>query len=222
MLNYRRLVVSNIDDKNINRLYKELLQNRYQFIILYLDKIKYILTKERSLFEITNEDEFLNNAENDIYYKTIITTKNSNVNENDLNIYKYYLEKYIDKMNKKQYDDKYYFGCVAVKSNKGFITTIRGKENFDEYTIVENVNHKNHTIKVINKKASLNAPLLDYLFKNQKVKSIVHLHDFCDKLPYYEYAFPGTVKDSIRNNHTSFNIKYHGVIYLFDKNGHIL
>ena len=126
-------------------------------------------------------------------------------------------------MQKNIYGDKYIFGSVAVKTYKGFITTIRGKENLNGYTIVSNVNHINHTLNVINLKATLNAPLLDYLFKNEKVKVIVHMnHEYDDQLPYYDYAFPGTVKDSIRNNKTSFNIKHHGLIYLFDKNGNLI
>lgn len=222
MHEYKKLEVSSIKENDIDILYKQLLNNKYQFIILSFSNKKYVLTKERSLIEIKDENEFLNNVKKDIYYKTIIIKSNINVNDEDLNIYKFYLNKYKDKMSQKQYGDKYYFGCIAVKTDTGFITTIRGKENFDEYTIVENVNHNNHSVEVINKKASLNAPLLDYLFNNKNVKSIVHLHDFDEKLPYYEYAFPGTVKDSIRNFETSFNIKYHGVIYLFDKKGEML
>ena len=134
-----------------------------------------------------------------------------------------YIQKYKDIMQKNIYGDKYIFGSVAVKTDKGFITTIRGKENLNGYTIVSNVNHINHTLNAINLKATLNAPLLDYLFKNEKVKVIVHInHEYDDQLPYYDYAFPGTVKDSIRDNKTSFNIKHHGVIYLFDKNGNLI
>ena len=120
------------------------------------------------------------------------------------------------------YNGKYYFGSVAIKTTNGFITTIRGKEDLNEYTLVENVDHDNHIINVLNKKATLKAPLLDYIFENRKVKAIVHLHEFDNKLPFYDYAFPGTLKDSVRINTTSFNIMYHGVIYLFDKNGNIL
>lgn len=222
MNKYKIIEVSSSEENTIDILYKELLNNKYQFIILFFNNKKYVLTKERSLIEIEDENKFLDDVRNDIYYKTIIKNDTINIKEEELNIYRTYLNRYIDKMNKKQYGDKYYFGCIAVKLENGFITTIRGKENFDEYTIVENVDHNNHLIKVSTKKASLNAPLLDYLFSNKKVKVIVHLHEFDDNLPYYEYAFPGTVKDSIRNNKTSFNIKYHGVIYLFDKNGNIL
>lgn len=217
MINYIEKTVSNIKDKTVDIVYKELLQNKFQFIILkLLDDSKYVLTKERSLFRIKNEEEFLKQAYEDVYYKTVISDEVIKINKDDLKLYKYYIDKYKDKMMQRKYNDKYYFGCVAVKTDNGFITTIRGKENFEEYTIVKNVNHDEHIINVINKKASLNAPLLDYLFKNSEVKAIVHLHDFDDTLPYYEYAFPGTVKDTVRNNKQSFNIKYHGLIYLFD------
>lgn len=223
MEKYKIMNVSNIEDNNIiDMLYHELLNKKYQFIILNCNDKKYVLTKEKSIIEIDNEILFLNNFNNDIYYKTIIKNSNININEQDLNIYHTYIDKFKGKLTEKIYNDKYYFGCVAVKMDKGFITTIRGKQNLDEYTVIENVDHKNHIVNAINKKATLNAPLLDYLFKNKNVKAIVHLHDFNDNLPYYDYAFPGTARDSIRDNVTSFNIKYHGVIYMFDKKGNIL
>lgn len=219
---YKKIKVSNIEDKTIDILYKELLHKKYQFIILYFNKKNYVLTKERSLIELNNEEKFFHNLNKDIYYKTIIKNSNVNINELDLDIYNSYIDKFKDKLTEKRYNDKYYFGCVAVKTNKGIITTIRGKQNLVDYTIIESVDHKNHIINAFNKKASLNAPLLDYLFQNKKIKVIVHLHAFDNNLPYYEYAFPSTVKDSIRDNTTSFNIRHHGLIYLFDKNGNIL
>lgn len=223
MISYKKIYVSSIDNKIIDEVYKRLLQNKWNFVILDVNDVLHVLTKEKSLFNINNEQQFINSCEQDIYYKTIIENKNISINKNDLNIYIVYMQKYKDIMQKNIYGDKYIFGSVAVKTDKGFITTIRGKENLNEYTIVTNVNHKNHTLNVINVKATLNAPLLDYLFKNEKVKVIVHInHEYDDKLPYYDYAFPGTVKDSIRDNKTSFNVKYHGIIYLFDKNGNLI
>ena len=221
MREYKKLRLRK-NEENINQLYKELLDKKYPFLLLKWENKKYILTKEKSLIEIKNEKKFLENIRKDIYYKTIIKEENKNEIGKDLNIYKTYLNKYKDKIVKKRYNHKYYFGCIAVKLKKGFITTIRGKDNLEEYTIVEKVNHKKYRIEVSNKKASLNAPLLDYLFKNKKVKTIVHLHEFDNSLPYYDYAFPGTVKDTIRNNTTSFNIKHHGVIYLYDEKGNKL
>lgn len=221
MRDFKEIMVSNLDDKNIDSIYKELLNNKYQFMMLNFNNKKYVLTKERSFFEIEDENSFFEGIKKDIYYKTIVKTANVEVSEDDLNLFKFYLNKYKNKMSK-MYGDRYYFGCVAVKTEKGFITTVRGKENFDEFTIVQNIDHENHIIEVVNKKASLNAPLLDYLFKNEQIKTIVHLHEFDCDLPYYEYAFPGSEADSIRDNKTSFNIRHHGVIYLFDKNGQLL
>ncbi|HIS12529.1 MAG TPA: hypothetical protein IAB40_05400 [Candidatus Onthocola stercoravium] len=223
MTNYKKIYVSSIDNKIIDETYKNLLENKWHFVILDVNGVLNVLTKEKSLFNINNEQQFINDFKQDIYYKTIIINKNISINENDLNIYNAYIQKYKDIMGKNIYGDKYVFGSVAVKTDKGFITTIRGKENLNDYTLVNSVDHTNHTLNVENKKATLNAPLLDYLFKNEKVKVIVHInHEYDNNLPYYDYAFPGTVRDSIRNNKTSFNIKYHGVIYLFDKNGNLI
>ena len=222
MSNYEKIFVSNFNDNVINEIYKNLLKNKWNFVILDVNGVLKVITKEKSIFKIDDEKDFINSFKNDIYYKTIISNQNFIINKTDLNIYKEYIEKYKDIMQKNIYGDKYIFGSVAVRTEKGFITTIRGKEDLNDYTIVYDVDHINHTLKVVNKKASLNAPLLDYLFKNQKVKIIVHFHEYDDRLPYYEYAFPGTVADSIRNNKSSFNIKHHGVIYLFDQNGNLI
>ena len=147
MLNYIVKTVSNIKDKTIDIIYKELLQNKFQFIILKLiDNSIYVLTKEKSLFKIENEEEFLKLASKDIYYKTVISNENIKINKDDFKLYKYYIDKYKNKIMQKKYNDKYYFGCVAVKTDNGFITTTRGKESFEEYSIVKNVNHKEHII----------------------------------------------------------------------------
>ena len=209
----------NID---FDSIYNELLNKKEQFLFVSCKGIKYVLTKEKSIIPINDTKTFLNSIKNDIYYKSIVKNCEINIDKKDLELYKNYIQKFNKQLTKKKYNDKYYFGCVAVKANNGFITTIRGKRDLNEYTLVENVDHDNHIINVLNKKATLNAPLLDYIFKNRKVKTIVHLHEFDNKLPFYDYAFPGTLKDSVRNNTTSFNIMYHGVIYFFDKNGNIL
>ena len=223
MVNYKKMYVSNINSEIIEETYRSLLENKWHFVILDVNGVLNVLTKEKSLFEINNEQQFINEFEQDIYYKTIISNQKMIINENDLKIYKEYIQKYKDIMQRNIYGDKYIFGSVAVKAENGFITTIRGKENLNDYTIVNSVDHINHTLNVIKKKATLNAPLLDYLFKNNKVKVIVHInHEYDNNLPYYDYAFPGTVRDSIRNNKTSFNIKHHGVIYLFDKDGKLI
>ena len=223
MVNYKKIYVSNINNEIIDKIYKNLLKNKWHFIILDINGVLNVLTKEKSIFEIKDEEKFINAFEKNIYYKTIINNKNMVVNEKDLKIYKEYIEKYKDRMQRNIYGNKYVFGSVAVKTENGFITTIRGKENLNDYTFVNSVDHTNHILNVTNKKATLNAPLLDYLLKNEKVKVIVHInHEYDNNLTYYEYAFPGTVRDSIRNNKTSFNIKHHGIVYLFNKDGKLI
>lgn len=227
MINYQHINKQSLDNKTIDQLYKDLLEHRWQFLIIETSNKKYCLTKEKSIFELQDEESFVNIANNDTYYKTTINLdkpKKELFYKKDLDLYQSYLDKYQCQMESTLYGDKYLFGSIAVRTkDNNFITTIRGKEDFLEYTIVTNVSHTTHTIEVTNKKATLNAPLLDYLFKNPKVKAIIHInHSFDDTLPYYDYAFPGTTRDSQRPNHTSFNIRYHGVIYLFDENKNLL
>lgn len=227
MINYKHVKKNSLESKIVDELYKELLQNRWQFLIIEVKNIKYCLTKEKSIFQIQNEEQFIEKAKKDVYYKTIFnntSSKESLYKQEDLELYKKYLDKYQSKMENTIYGDKYLFGSVAVRTkDNNFITTIRGKENFLEYTIVTKVDHRTHIVEVADKKATLNAPLLAHIFENSKVKAIVHINHFFDKkISDYEYAFPGTTKDSLRPNHTSFNIKYHGVIYLFDENGNLL
>lgn len=222
MIKYKLVKVLELNNQIIEDNYKELLNNKLHFMLIKNNNKIYVLTKEKSLFEIDDIDKFIENFNKDIYYKTIVDDS-IEVNKKDLEIYFKYIEKYKDIMMKNIYGDKYIFGSVAVRSENGFITTLRGKENLNDYTYVSKVDHDNHTISVLGKKATLNAPLLDYLFKNKNVKTIVHInHEYDETLPYYEYEFPGTVKDSIRNNAYSFNIKHHGVIYLFDKDDKLI
>lgn len=227
MMNYKHVKKDNLDSEIVNDFYKELLQNKWQFLIIEVKGKKYCLTKEKSIFQIKDEEKFIEEAKEDIYYKTVFNNTNSKeslYNQEDLELYQKYLDKYQSKMENTIYGDKYLFGSVAVRTkDNNFITTIRGKENFLEYTVVTKVNHCTHIVEVVDKKATLNAPLLSHLFENLKVKAIVHINHYFDKkITDYEYAFPGTEKDSLRPNHTSFNIKYHGVIYLFDEDGNLL
>lgn len=220
MVNYKRIVLSSLDDKTIDKIYNDLLVNKWQFAILEINVKETVLTKEKSIFEITNEKEFLDCANKDIYYKTIFTNKQVSIDMQDLSLYYKYIDKYRNCLERKIYGGKYYFGSIAVKTSNGFITTVRGKENLNDYTLVLNVNHNLHEVEVLNKKATINAPLLHYLFQNNKdIKVIVHLNgNFDNSLQCLDYAFPGTERDSIREINKSFNIRYHGVFYLIDKN----
>ncbi len=224
MIKYEVRNINTLGDKEINLLYKELLNNKWQFMIINNNMSKYVLTKEKSMFKIDDEDIFVENTYNDVFYRTEIVNNSEVINKDDLNLFRRYIEKYRDRIERSLYGDKYLFGSIAVRTGKNeFITTIRGKENLNEYTIVKKVNTSKYIVYVSGKKATLNAPLLDTLFKNKDVKVIVHInHEYNDTLPYYEYAFPGTVRDSIRDNQGSFNIKYHGLFYLINNKGDII
>lgn len=112
------------------------------------------------------------------------------------------------------------FGTVAVRCERGFITTGRGKRELDDIVKVIYVDHDNHEVLVEGpKKASLNAPLLAKLFESPEVDHIVHYHQQEPSLPTMAYAPPGTVRDSSRPNNTSFNIDGHGCMLLFNKEG---
>lgn len=222
MTKYEKINVLNLNEETINLIYKNMLEKKLHFTILKQNKNHYVLTKEKSIFEIKNEKHFVKKYEKNKFYKTVVLNEEQKINKEDLNLFFDYINKFKDKM-MTVYGDKYLFGSIAVKTDNGFITTLRGKENLDSFVLVKSVDHKARIIYTINNKATLNAPLLDNCFKNKKIKAIVHLnHNFDKNLKTYSYAFPGTKKDSLRTNKTSFNIAYHGLIYLFDENGNLL
>jgi len=74
------------------------------------------------------------------------------------------------------------------------------------------------------KKASLNAPLFDRVFKTfPKVAYILHFHHQRADLATVDYATPGTDKDSQRVMvGPSFNIQGHGCILSYTKTGELI
>lgn len=115
------------------------------------------------------------------------------------------------------------FGTVAVRHGDGFVTTGRGKRELDSISMVTKVDHRKQQVySGGDTKASLNAPLLSWLFSNKKVDHIVHYHEQVPGIPTYAYAPPGTVRDSKRLTTTSFNIEGHGCMLLFDAEGNQL
>jgi hypothetical protein len=219
MINYQTYKTDKLSQDYIDDLYFKLLKLKSAFVYIKFGDNNFILTKEKSLFSVDDFDLFLEQANSNVYYKTIFGEPKK-YSKKDVELFKRYLTEYKPKMSK-VYGNKYLFGSVAVRTNNGqFITTIRGKETLDDYTIVNNVDYVNHIVIVSGEKATLNAPLLDVMFKNPRVKAVVHInHYYDDKLPYYPYAFPGTVRDSDRCNKTSFNIVNHGLVILLDKDG---
>jgi hypothetical protein len=121
-------------------------------------------------------------------------------------------------------DDGLVFGTAAVRNSPraepGFWTTSRGKRELDDVAYVREVNHQQRVVTVAQGKASLNAPLLDTIFKAMPhVTAIVHGHIQDPALQTLPYAQPGTVRDSQREIKGSFNIEGHGCFYLLDESG---
>lgn len=116
------------------------------------------------------------------------------------------------------------FGTAAVRDAAGgFWTTGRGKRELQERVRVVRVDHQARTVHAERTRASLNAPLLDTVFSTlPRVQAIVHGHMQDAALPTLDYAQPGTVADSRRAVHGSFNIAQHGCFYLLDAQGALI
>ncbi len=210
---YEVIYIKKITNKIKQNYYKKLIENKYDFIVLKTPKNMWCLTKECTLVQINNFEEFIKNMQKYTYFTTKITQNEQNLD--NLDIFFSLIHKYQKQLSKRYFN--FLFGSIAVKSGNGFITTIRGKKDLNDYTYVSNVDFKNKEIEVLNKKATLNAPLLAHLFDNNNVFAIVHLHELYKHFPTYDYHPAGTLEDSIRPNMFSFNIKSHGTYLLLDK-----
>ena len=181
---------------------------------------KYAVTKERSVIPMAGDDlaSFIWRASLDRYYTTEVL--DSTFTAQDAPAYataRALIARY--KSDFTATPEGFIFGSVAVRDNWGsFVTTGRGKKELESFSWVQAVNHRARTIRTIGGKASLNAPLMDRLFRNNtRVKAIVHRHNQVPGLPEERYAFPGTESDSARPNVASFNILHHGSFLLLDK-----
>ena len=193
--------------------------------------VKYSVTKERGVIElyipksypVHDFYEFLWNAINDKYYSTVnacvpivLNYKPAELQMNRI------LKKYASKFQKKYGKEKYVFGTVAVRIGNGpmFITTVRGKKDLSNKTVVCKVDNRKRKVYVAGEKATLNAPLFYNIFNNKEfkhVKAIVHYHEFLKDVYWRKYAPPGTVRDSVTKldpKHTTFQIQGHGMFEL--------
>ena len=179
---------------------------------------KYAVTKERGVQVLTSQtslSRFIMDRINDEYYTTTVSD--------------YYIPPlhWLDEAKAFAFRNKdkfvkigeHMFGTVALRipdSYSGaFITTGRGKKELDSWSYVNHVNHIDRVVQA-SSKATLNAPLLDIIFRNNPdVKAILHYHKTGTDLPKLPYAPPGTIADSIRDVHESFEIEGHGVFELY-------
>lgn len=204
--------------ENIEKQYESLLNNKATIHIIFDEDKIYCITKEKSIIDFKYNStlfiKFINNIFKDIYFKTNI------INDSKMTLDDFKFFTYLIKENEEKFKNvgKYLFGSIAIRTNYGFLTTIRGKDELSDISEVYNIDFDNKII-YSNKKASLNAPLLQNIFDNNKnVYYIVHHHNINNEFITLDYASPGTIRDSIRNVNKSFNIKHHGSFELYDYN----
>lgn len=225
-------LLSNVSNEElVDAAYTTVIESNSNFVIANdsaaLDD-KFIVTKEKSVIPI-HEDclpQFIISAAKDRYYKTIFVTKEySLVGSKNETVYENLCERFADLFSI-GYDKKrkIMFGCIAIREDKGFVISARSKKHMLDVVYVDDVDYDKLEVKVSGKKkASLNSPLIDHIFKMTKdVKYVVHYHR-CDDYKTLEYAFPGTVRDSLRYvDGKSFCIKHHGTFLLLNSEGKIL
>jgi len=227
-------LLSNVDEKELVRAaYGVLLESKATAIIgndtSNLD-IKYIVTKERGVHKILNDYlcKWILEMINDEYYTTNLIDYNGE--EIKIKRRKDEIIKIIINENKNNFivvEKGMIFGTVAMRHpDGGFITTGRGKKELEEVIHVLSVDHDKKIVYTRGtKKATLNAPLLDTIFRiNKEVDYIIHYHTEKAWLENrLDYAPPGTVRDSIRKGvDKSFNIKNHGCFMLYNKRNELI
>jgi hypothetical protein len=192
---------------------------------------KYAITKERGVHSIHNNDvaQWIINRMEEDYYSTK-TAKTDQITK-EMEDTKEYLNQLLcsHKCNFFETDEGYMFGSGAVKmddSGARFVTTARGKQEMADYAFVTRVDHKERKVYCATpKRASLNAPLFHWLFTNYYgIKQILHFHHQRSDLETLDYFTPGTDMDSKRAeaNGPSFNIRGHGCILSYNKNGELM
>jgi phosphopantothenate---cysteine ligase (CTP) len=186
---------------------------------------KFAITKERGVHPMDNEgiSQFVWECINDEYYKSNsrYISFDTDWEVSEFNYYKKVWEGWYPPT-----PEGYTFGTIAIRgirTSSGFLTTGRGKKELDDLVYVYDVDHVNRVVYPIGKKASLNAPLMDWIFKrNPNVSSIVHMHNEPTSLQTLPYAPPGTVRDTQRNVTKSFNIKGHGCFWLYNSKREVI
>ena len=154
-------------------------------------KVKKIaITADGSCFSLSFDehiDLILKLLDETFYQTKIIDAYEYSLNSSD----EYIIENY-----PKYRQDSRTFGTFAIRDYQGFITTTRGKSGGNtNIAYVQSVDHEKHIV-YSNKKATLNAPLLDRILNNNPhINYLIHGHEnigipICDS-----YQFPGTTGD---------------------------
>lgn len=151
---------------------------------------KVALTQDGAIFDCSFDEhvQLIHKVINEEFYSTEINQSNdTSINEQEELVLKNYptCEK-----------DSRTYGTFAVRREKSFITTTRGKKDGNTaFSEIFSVDHENKKI-IASKKATLNAPLLDKMLEiNQNFNILIHGHELEGKLVHKEYEFAGSVGD---------------------------
>lgn len=191
-----------------------------------LDQV-YAVTKDRGVHPMKRIDipKWIKARMEENYYSTVFEKLGFSVNGSKISKFRRLI-----KENSRMFEvspEGHIFGTIAMRlKNDSFITTVRGKKNFNDISIVKGVQHHHKEVKIAEgyPKATLNAPLLSYVFSDPYVDTILHFHHQKNDLPTRQYATPGTDKDILSCDfyHKSFNIEGHGCILSYDKKGKLV
>lgn len=186
---------------------------------------KFIVTKERGVHPVKNPElaAYLWTMMTDTYYRTVVAP--AQALSADEGLFRSEVGRWMAGMPEMftEVENGLLFGTIAMRplcGDAGFWTTARGKKELSGAVHVTHVDHATRTVHTAGAKATLNAPLLDNIFRTlPQVATIVHSHHQLEELPTLPYAPPGSVRDAERVITGSFNIAEHGCFVLFDNNG---
>ena len=176
---------------------------------------KITLLPDGTIIEMTFDEhcQFINRMIHLDWYRTVLINTATEIPAVLLMSLQTKLDNVIKLARKTIIKHDYDFGTVAMRYEKGFITTTRGKRMGinGRFTYVEHVDHEKKII-YSNEKATLNAPQLDLLFKAHPNNDLIvhgHFDTYAEEFPY---KFPGTTEENITE--LAFNIKGHGCYFL--------
>ena len=174
---------------------------------------KIALTQDGSIFECSFDEhcDVMNRLIQETFYKTKEEKIDFMMNEDD----NFVIENYSPKE-----EDARYYGTFAIRKKNGFLTTKRGKKDYRDVTFVSKVDHDKTTVYAV-EKATLNAPLLDQVFKmNPHFNILIHGHVLEGKKVHEQYEFPGTKGDlsfaCVMKNGEKILLNHHGFIVGFE------
>lgn len=191
----------------------EIFQHKVHLTISPKDEKFQVRTLDGAEYLVTNLElsSLINKLLQAQYYRTELVEVSVILNKEELELVNTYPQYFSNGQS---------FGTFALRKHQGFITSTRGKkQGLRSISYVQEVNHESLLVKA-NVKATLNAPLLDKIFKlNPHLNFLLHGHELQGKIVHPEYEFAGTVGDlhfaTKLNSGEMVQMPYHGFLIGF-------